>query len=182
MSFATNIARYHIILRELRKRKYTPISVLMEKVKEKSAYLKSELGNKHKIGDGERTIKRSLKKIFDLWNILIKYDYSERGYYILNEESDTNDFIDWLEIHEIMQTIRSSSENLPNVFLENRKAADTENFQTLLQCIKDKSCIQISHQKYWADAKSTKQLKPIALKEYRYRWYLIALEWIKMMK
>ena len=176
MSSASNIARYSIILKELRKRKYTHISVLVEKVKEKSEYLRSELGDKHKMGDGERTIKRSFKEIFDLWNILIEYDYSERGYYIVNEESETNDFMDWIDSYEIMQTIRSSSENLPYVFLENRKAAGTENFKTLLQCIKDKSCIQISHKKYWADAKSTKQLKPIALKEYRYRWYLIALD------
>lgn len=176
MSNNTNLVRINIILREVRKGSFPTKKILEEKIAKENDLLVAEYGSKYKMGSGGRTIERDIDKIMDLYGILIEYDYKERGYYIVNEEPDTIDFIDLIDSFEILQVIRSSKENLPHVFLDNKRAEGFENFNILLKAIKSKKIVHFRHAKYWEDIKKLKAVKPLALKEYKYRWYLIGLD------
>lgn len=176
MSNNTNLVRINIILREVRKGTFPTKKMLEEKIAKENDLLVAEYGPKYKMGIGGRTIERDIDKILDLYGILIEYDFKERGYYIVNEEPDTIDFIDLIDSFEILQVIRSSKENLPHVFLDNKRAEGFENFNILLKAIKSKKTVHFKHAKYWEDIKKLKVVKPLALKEYKYRWYLIGLD------
>jgi predicted DNA-binding transcriptional regulator YafY len=46
----------------------------------------------------------------------------------------------------------------------------------IVTAIKNRKLIEIYHKKYWEKDFSVREVKPLAVKEYRYRWYLVAEE------
>lgn len=174
MSKAGYLTRYQWIVTKVRKQPYCTKQEIEDYIQ--YHYERAlELNEGLKLGKSDRTLTRDIAEIRKLWQIDIIYDPRERGYYIANDTDDYN-FLEMLDSFEIMNTIRNSREDLPYIFLDNKRAEGYENFSFILEAIKKKKTMNFTHQKYWEEEVTHKTVKPLALKEYKYRWYLIALD------
>ncbi len=124
-----------------------------------------------------RTFQRDIKEIQSLYNIDITYNRSEAVYEITedaNEERNERLF----ESFELYNALNVSDNLSRDIIFEKRRPLGTENLHGLLHAIKNKLQIAFKYEKYWGENNGieVRNVSPLALKESRYRWYLIALD------
>nr|WP_315140353.1 WYL domain-containing protein [uncultured Flavobacterium sp.] len=122
-----------------------------------------------------RTFQREIKEIASMHNIEIKYFRSENVYRIIYDcNEERNDRL--MESLEIIDALKISSTLSEHLIFEKRKPLGTNNLSYLMGAIKNKKEIQFSYSNYWAEASfdSSRRVQPLALKEAKYRWYLVA--------
>ena len=122
-----------------------------------------------------RTFQREIKEIASTHNIEIKYFRSENVYRIIsdgNEERSER----LMESLEIIDALKISSSLSNHLIFEKRKPLGINNLSYLMGAIKNKNEIQFSYSNYWAEEsiETYRKVQPFALKEAKYRWYLIA--------
>lgn len=122
---------------------------------------------------GIRTFQRDIQEILSLHGIEILYNRSDNNYYIDGQISFATERI--FESVEISNALKLSEGVSEYLYFENRKADGSEHLYILLHAIKNKLAINFEHQKYF-ESKVLKTAEPLALKEYKKRWYLIARE------
>lgn len=170
MSKKQFIKRHHLIINKLRKKPST-----FDEIQD---YLKiqSELDEENYEIE-IRTFQRDLKEIASLYSIEIEYNRSSKLYQIIQDVNDINNER-LVESFELFNAL-SLTENLSKyIILEKRKPMGTENMFGILHAIKNRFIIQFLHEKYWDEDqdKKTRVVHPLALKESKYRWYLVALD------
>ncbi|WP_418262228.1 helix-turn-helix transcriptional regulator [Flavobacterium faecale] len=168
MSKKQFIKRHHLIINKLR---INPCSF-----KELQNYLE-----KHSIDDDEnymiskRTFERDVKEIWEIYKIEIGYTRSQNVYEIIQDADEVkNDRL--IESFQIFNALSISDSVSNHIIIEKRKPRGTENMHGLLHAIKNQYHIQFRHENFWND-NNTKQIRtvfPLALKEARNRWYLVA--------
>ena len=122
-----------------------------------------------------RTFQREIKEIASTYGVVISYNRSQGVYEIVcDSNEERNDRL--MESFEIIDALKISSNFSNHLILEKRKPLGTNNMNYLIHSIKNKNEICFSHTKYWMEEQDNTQRKvqPLALKEARYRWYLIA--------
>ena len=62
------------------------------------------------------------------------------------------------------------------MLFEKRKSRGLEHLNGILHAIQNKKKISFNYTKYWDEIPQKRVLEPYALKEFRYRWYLLANE------
>lgn len=168
MSKKQFIKRHHLIINKLRS---NPCSF-----KDMQDYLE-----KHSINDDEnyaiskRTFERDVKEIWEIYKIGIEYRRSQNAYEITQDadEVKTDRLIESIQILNALSVSDSVSSHL---ILEKRKPLGTENMHGLLHAIKNQFQVQFTHEKFWKgnNEKKIRSVYPLALKEARNRWYLLA--------
>ncbi len=122
-----------------------------------------------------RTFQRDIKEIKSIFDIEIAYNRSENLYEIQHEFNESRNvrIMETLEIYYALSMKESISKH---ILFENRKPFGVENFQTLLFAIKNNFEIKFLEEQFWEDCedKITQLVQPLALKEFKNRWYLIA--------
>lgn len=63
-----------------------------------------------------------------------------------------------------------------NIFLDNRKAKGTNNFNGIIHAIQKKLIITFNHNSFWSNEIKKRKCVPIAIKEAQSRWYLFAYD------
>lgn len=123
----------------------------------------------------KRTFQRDIKEIDSLFGIQIACDRSTNEYFI-KEKYDEEGKTRLLEAIEITSLIKSSNETQGIVFLEKRKANGTEYFSEVLNAIKNLTALEITYQNFlnFNRESTVRKIYPIAIKESKNRWYLIA--------
>jgi len=167
MSKRESIARYSLIIKELRK---CPASFA-----EISKHLASESEwQKYNFNVSKRTFQRDLEDIRSLYNIDIQFDFSRKVYFIdvADEQPDVNERI--LEAFDIFNAFNLSDRLSNNIHFEKRRPQGTENLNGLLHAIKNHLQIKFTYQKFWEDEITKRIAEPYALKEFRNRWYVLA--------
>lgn len=167
MSKRESIARYSLIIKELRK---CPASFA-----EISKHLASESEwQKYNFNVSKRTFQRDLEDIRSLYNIDIQFDFSRKVYFIdvADEQPDVNERI--LEAFDIFNAFNLSDRLSNNIHFEKRRPQGTENLNGLLHAIKNHLQIKFTYQKFWEDEITKRIVEPYALKEFRNRWYVLA--------
>lgn len=136
--------------------------------------LESEITG-YKLMVSQRTLQRDIQQIASLYNIEIKNDRSRNVYEIVYDGSDAYKNR-MMESFEMFNALNLSSSLEQHIIPEKRKPAGTENLHGLLHAIKNKLEIKFTHEKYWEAAEGITQrhVQPLAIKEARNRWYLIA--------
>lgn len=126
----------------------------------------------------QRTFQRDIQQIASLYNIEIKNERSRNVYEIVYDGSDAYKSR-MMESFEMFNALNLSSSLEEHIIPETRKPSGTENLHGLLHAIKNKVEIKFSHQKYWEgfEEPTTRTVQPLAIKEARYRWYLIAKDY-----
>lgn len=124
-----------------------------------------------------RTFQRDLQEIQSLYDIEISYNRSEAVYEITEDANEErNERL--IESFEIFNALNVSDNLSRHIIFEKRRPLGTENLHGVLHAIKNKLQITFSYEKYWGDASeiANRKVWPLALKESRYRWYLLALD------
>ena len=120
-----------------------------------------------------RTFQRDIRDISLVHGIFIAYNRSNKTYFIEeNDEPELNERL--FEAFDVYNALRISEQNKQHIFLENRQAKGTEHMLGLLHAIKKQVQISITYQTFRHDNSTQRKLEPLALKEFKHRWYLFA--------
>jgi predicted DNA-binding transcriptional regulator YafY len=120
-----------------------------------------------------RTFARDLADIDYLYGICIKYDFSEKFYYIVEEyEPEITDRM--LEAFDMYHVLKVQEHQSPYFRLEKRRPQGTEHLYGLLQACKNHLMITFNYQKYYKDHPESRTVEPLVLKEFKNRWYIFA--------
>ena len=161
------LRRYLEVIRQIRHQPYIGLDELVEKVRAVMAYYDDE-GN---VGVSKRTILRDLQEIRDTLDIGIEHCRSRKGYYIPQDEQADFDLEHVLEILDLY------SRPLPSfVYPEKRKARGAEHLLPLINAIKKQCTVQFVYRKFDLTQEQLRKVQPCALKEFKGRWYLLAME------
>ena len=109
-----------------------------------------------------------------LYGIDIQYDQSQKVYYIkYDDNSEIQHHL--LEAFDTVNAFKLSSNLSSGIYFQKRKPKGTENLYGLVHAIKNKLVVTFDYQKFYEDKPSHRTVHAIALKEYRSRWYLMAI-------
>ena len=168
MSKKQYIKRYILIINKLRKKSCS--------FKELQSFLKSQSEiDEENYSLSIRTFQRDVKEIASLYNIVIECNRSQKRYEITHDgNEERNERL--IETFEIFNALNLTDSLSNQIVLEKRKPLGTENMHGLLHAIKNSYEINFVHEKYWEEEqdKTYRTVHPLALKEARYRWYLLA--------
>lgn len=168
MSKRESILRYNLIINKLRRK---PASF-----KEIYHYL-DEQGRieEYKLIVSERTFIRDRDDIRAIYKIDIQYDPSGKVYYIeYDEKSEVHNRL--LEAFDTLNVFNLSSNLSSAVYFEKRRPAGTENLYGMVHAIKNNLVVKFDYHKFYEENSTQRIVHAIALKEYKHRWYLIAIE------
>lgn len=145
-------------------------------LKEINLHLLSESQIKgYDLSVSNRTFQRDIGDILSLYNISIECDKSKNRYYITDtEDSALNNRM--LEAFNMFNALNSSIGMSDYLEFEDYSASGTENFHGFLHAVKNRLQMRISYQSYWEDEEKDRSVNPYFLKEFKNRWYLIALD------
>ena len=168
MSKKQFVKRYILIINRLRRR---PCSF-----EQLAAYLRTESeldGENYEIS--LRTFQRDIRDIATIYNIEIEFNKS-MGLYEIAEETNDPRTERIMESFEVFNALNLTGKFASHLIVEKRKPLGTEHMYGLLHAIRNRSFVRFNHEKYWeADQQhTTRKVAPIALKEARHRWYLVA--------
>ncbi len=168
MSKKEAILRYSLIINRLRLKDSS--------FKEIDDYLDQESINQgYNFRISERTFDRDRKDILSIYNIEIKYDFSSKVYYIAQEEEDgVHNRL--LEAFDTFNALNLSDKISKGIHFETRKSMGTENLHAMVHSIQNLLIIHFEYHKFYNDQISHRTVNPLALKEYKNRWYIMALD------
>lgn len=158
-------------LAELFKRKPNGISY-----NEASQYLEKKFGEKDLLENfkfSEKTFKREREELLEILGIETVYKRSTNSYKIVEDELETETVFDNILLIDAYRQVRGDSEIM---LFEKRKSRGLEHLNGILHAIQNKKIITFNYTKYWDEIPQKRTLEPYALKEFRYRWYLLANE------
>lgn len=123
----------------------------------------------------QKTFKRDLFLILDTLFIEIQFSHSLKKYAIVEDfDNEINTRI--VEAYDTFNALKLANDISQYLFFEKRKAIGTEHLSTILFSIKNKKMLRYSYQKYGEDEANKRLVLPLALKENKNRWYLIAID------
>lgn len=166
MSKREGIERYNIIINQLRKKDST-FDEIYNVLKRKS-----EL-EEYNFTISKRTFKRDLEDIVAIYSIDIQFDFKRKVYFIeYDENNSTNEKI--LEAFDIFNALNISNSVSNFIHFDNRKTQGTVHLSTIINAIKNRFLLSFTHQKFSESEITNRLAQPLALKESRNRWYLVA--------
>ena len=125
-----------------------------------------------------RTLQRDIREIESLYGVYIKNHRSGKYYYIDEEfEPETNERI--FEAFDVYNALKIGEHAHQHLYLERRQTQGTQHLLGLLHAIRNKVQISFVYQKYHENEPTQRTVAPLALKEFKKRWYLIAYEVLK---
>ena len=173
MSKRGYISRYLLILKKLKVNPYATYEALKAYMESQFEYM--QMQDDHlQIGFSKRTLQRDLKEIRNLFGIDIEYSKPYRGYFITQNENENMNFQRMMEAFDMFNSLNLAQDLTPFIHLENRKPQGTEHLYGLLHAIKNKFKIKFTYHKFWDEEFSQRTVEPLALMEFKNRWYIIA--------
>lgn len=168
MSKKQFLKRYSLIINKLRK-KTSSFEEIQKYLAEQS------INDEENYEISIRTFQREIKEIASTHGIVITYNRSQGVYEIVHDgNEDRNERL--MESFEIIDALKISTNLSNDLILEKRKPLGTNNMNYLIHSIKNRNEISFSYSKYWTEklVDTQRKVQPLALKEARYRWYLVA--------
>jgi len=161
--------RHHLIIKKLRTTKrvtFVEIADYLSRESEIQGY---------DFNISKRTFQRDVKDIGSIYGIYIEYDFSGKFYFI-EEEFEPEIYNRLFEALDVYNALKVNEQNKQHICFEKRQAQGTEHLYGLLHAIKNHFIISFAYQKYYSDHVSQRTVMPLALKEFKYRWYLAACD------
>ena len=123
----------------------------------------------------QKTFKRDLELILDTLFIEIEFSHHLKKYKIVEDvDNEINTRI--VEAYDTFNALKMANDISQFIFFEKRKAIGTEHLSTILYSIKNRKMLRFTYQKYWDKEANKRLVLPLALKENKNRWYLIAID------
>ncbi len=158
-------------LAELFKRK--PKGITYEETKNYLERKFEEKGLLENFKFSEKTFKREREELFEILGIETVYKRSTNSFKIMEDELDSETVFDNILLIDAYRQVKGNSELM---IFEKRKSRGLEHLNGILHAIQNQKIITLNYTKYWNEISQKRILEPYALKEFRYRWYLLANE------
>lgn len=126
-----------------------------------------------KLTISKRTLSRDFTEIKDLFGLVIEFDFKKAAY-LINKDESLEKHSELLEAFETIHAFGRATQISDKVFPEKKTPRGTEHLKTLLDAIDNHQMIQISYLKYYELESADRTIRPVALKEYLFRWYVLA--------
>ena len=165
MTTRESLLRYFHIINKLRKSQAT--------FKEIDGYLtkQSELQGYH-FNVSKRQFQRDLEDIGAIFEIEIRYDFKRRVYTI-DDELYSEISQRRLEALDTFNALKIGENTSKSILFEKRRPQGTEYLFGLLHAIKSNLQIRFTYHKFWDEEPTHRIMEPLALKEFRNRWYIL---------
>lgn len=175
MSKGAYITRYSLIYQKIKAKPFSTFAEIQKHVEKQLEHLKI-FDENIKTGLSLRTFQRDIKELWQYQGVKIEYSPTERGYFISDSVTDNETFERKMEAFDMFNALNLTQSISPFVHLEKLMPQGTENLYGLLHAIKNKFQINFSYQKFWEEEKSKRIVEPYGLKEFKNRWYVLALD------
>jgi len=124
-----------------------------------------------------RTLQRDIKIIQRELNIeIVNEKKGDKRYFINSRPEEQEHSKRLLEAFDILNIVKSGQQHNQYVLFEPRKPKGLELFSGLLYACSNKKNVSFTHTKYWDQSITQRTVHPLALKEARGRWYLVAID------
>lgn len=127
----------------------------------------------YKFNISQRQFLRDLKKIGSILEIEIYYD-PRQGVYLINEAEFSELSRRRLEAFDTFNALKIGDSTSRLIHFEKRRPQGTENLFGVLHAIKNNLQINFTYQKFWEEQSTERSVHPLALKEFKNRWYLLS--------
>ena len=126
-----------------------------------------------------RTLQRDIREISNLFNLSIhNKKKGDNRYYIesrpIMEVDEYNQKL--LESFQVSNALNNHPDFANYIFFESRKPSGAQNFYDLFFAIRNKRIVLFEHYNYKNKVMTSRKVHPLALKESKDRWYLIAID------
>lgn len=166
------IPRLMTIINNIESNKYISLKDLQNKVED--TLFEFDFKN---IASSERTLRRDIKNIQTILNIPIKYSKIHNGYYLEEDQKRSPDYPErLLEAFDILNSLNADTGLNKIVYPERSRNRGTEHLLTLVKAIKDEKYIRFDYQRWDEDNKTSRLVKPYAVKESCHRWYVLGID------
>ena len=163
------LQRYLTIIQKVRMNKYISMNKLIDAVQHEMAFFDDN------VGLSESTIRRDLREIRGELYLDIKYSKAMNGYYI-DEGEGLSDIEMMLEPLNLLSVLYMDKKLPHFLFTEKRKSKGMEYLPLLIHAIKNSLVTEFLYVKYDNTLSHIRRVEPYALKEFKGRWYLLAME------
>jgi predicted DNA-binding transcriptional regulator YafY len=167
MSQRQTTLRHNLIINKLRKQKRATFVEICDYLDRESDIRGEDLTI------SKRTFTRDIAEIGEIYGIYIKYDFSARNYFI-EEEFDTEIDNRRLEALDVFNALKVKERQAEHIFLDTRQASGAEHLYGLLHAINNRFQITFDYQAYYREEAVERLVNPLAIREFKYRWYLLA--------
>ena len=120
----------------------------------------------------KRQFQRDIRDISSIFELEIYFDKASHVYRI-NDAEFSEISRRRIEALDTFNALKIGDGASKFILFEPRKATGTENLSTLVYAIRNRFELKFSYQKYWENESSVRQIEPLALKEFKSRWYVI---------
>lgn len=165
MSQSKITQRHSLILKKLRKQKQATFIEICDYLKRESAIKGEDLTI------SKRTFNRDVAAIGEVYGIYIKYDFSA-GAYSIEEDLSNESQNRLLEAFDIFNALKIKERQENNILLDSRQSTGTEQLYDLLHAINTHFQISFNYKTFQYDNTIERTVNPLAIKEFKYRWYL----------
>lgn len=165
MSKRESITRYSLIIKKLRRNPSTfeEIADYLERQSEFEEY---------DFNISKRTFQRDLNDIREVYKIDIQYNRSLQHYFISDDEHpEINERI--LEAFDTFNALNMADRLSNDIHFEKRRPKGTEHLHGILHAMRNKVKIKFSYSSFLEEGQTVRFIEPYALKEFKYRWYVI---------
>lgn len=165
MSKRESITRYSLIIKKLRRNPSTfeEIADYLERQSEFEEY---------DFNISKRTFQRDLNDIREVYKIDIQYNRSLQHYFISDDEHpEINERI--LEAFDTFNALNMADRLSNDIHFEKRRPKGTEPLHGILHAMRNKVKIKFSYSSFLEEGQTVRFIEPYALKEFKYRWYVI---------
>jgi predicted DNA-binding transcriptional regulator YafY len=122
----------------------------------------------------QRTFQRDKDAIGRDYKVDIAYDHARKVYRIINSPAELGSKT--LEAFELLNAVLQKGELSNHLVFDTRRAKGLEHFQVLLRAIETGVRIKLTYQSFYDTEPTRRLVEPLALKEFKGRWYLIATD------
>ncbi len=122
-----------------------------------------------------RTFQRDLEDIRSILGADIQYETSKRKYILKpSRDDDYNERL--LEAFEMYNVLKNHAEFSDYMEFEKTKCSGLNHFYGLLHSIKNRLQLNFNYHSFWDAEPVLRKTNPYFLKEFKKRWYLVALD------
>lgn len=175
MSKKAFVTRYVLLVKKLKQNPYSSLEEIEKFLETEFAYMRTKEDNLE-LAFSKRTLQRDIREIKNLFGIDIVYSRLEKGYFIAETDFEDMNFQRMMEAFDVFNSLNMANDLRPFIHLENRQPQGTEHLYGILHAIKFNFRIEFAYKKFIDDESSRRMVEPLALKEFKQRWYLIAYD------
>jgi proteasome accessory factor B len=173
MSKRGYISRYLLIVRKIKQQPYCTYEELQSYLDHQLEFLKMQ-DDLLSVGFSQRTLQRDIREIRNLFGVDIEFSRSQGGYYISQDEGENMNFQRMLESFDLFNSLQIAQDLRNFIHMEQQKPGGTEHLYGLLHAIRNRYLATFTYESFQQETITDRLVAPLALKEFRNRWYVIA--------